>query len=79
MKIDDYEVTAVSVGEMLPIIGLASTDSGLFQLKLVALSVTKNGVKLSEEEVRALPFGLYMKKLMPAVVELNGLGEAGNE
>jgi hypothetical protein len=79
MKIDDYEVKAVSVGDMLPIIGLANTDSALFQLKLVALSVTKNGVKLTEEEVRALPFGLYMKKLMPAVIELNGLGEAGNE
>jgi hypothetical protein len=79
IKIDEYEVHQVCVGDMLPILGLASIDSPTFQLKLVAASVTRNGVKMTEDEVKQIPFNLYMKKLIPAVVEQNGLGDAGNE
>jgi hypothetical protein len=79
MKIENYEVHAVSVGDMLPILPLASSDTATFQLKLVAASVTLNNVKLTEDEVRAIPFSFYMKKLIPAVVEINGLGDSGNE
>jgi hypothetical protein len=64
---------------MLPILPLASSDTATFQLKLVAASVTLNNVKLTEDEVRAIPFSFYMKKLIPAVVEINGLGDSGNE
>lgn len=79
IKIDEYEVNQVCVGDMLPILGLASTDSATFQLKLVAASVTRGGVKMTEDEVKQIPFTVYMKKLIPAVVELNGLGDSGNE
>jgi hypothetical protein len=79
IKIDEYEVNQVCVGDMLPILGLANTDSGTFQLKLVAASVTRNGVKMTEDEVKQIPFTVYMKKLIPAVVEQNGLGDSGNE
>jgi hypothetical protein len=79
IKIDEYEVHQVCVGDMLPILGLASTDSPTFQLKLVAASVTRAGVKMSEDEVKQIPFTVYMKKLIPAVIELNGLSDSGNE
>jgi hypothetical protein len=79
IKIDDYEVHPVSVGDMLPILGLATSDSTTFQLKLVAASVTKGGIKMDEEEIKKIPFTVYMKKLIPAVIELNGLGDSGNE
>lgn len=79
MKIENYEVNPVSVGDMLPILDLANTDPTAFQMKLVAASITKDGMKLTEAEIKAIPFGLYMKKLIPAVVEMNGLGDSGNE
>jgi hypothetical protein len=79
IKIDEYEVHPVSVGDMLPILGLASTDSSTFQLKLVAAAVTRAGAKMTEDEVKQIPFTVYMKKLIPAVIDLNGLGDSGNE
>lgn len=79
MKIEDYEVNSVSVGDMLPILPLATTNSAEFQVKLVAASVTRNGAKLTEQDVKSIPFSFYMKRLIPAVIELNGLGDSGNE
>jgi hypothetical protein len=78
-EVDDYVVTELSVGQMMPIIEkAASTDPEVrrgFQREIAALSLRdKDGNSVN---VDGMPFSTYMK-VLPVILKMNGMN-AGDD
>ncbi len=67
-----YEIKEITIGAMLPIMGLIETDSKQFQLEMVKQCVYKDGKPLGDEALN-LPISEYMS-LAVKVMEVNDLG-----
>jgi hypothetical protein len=69
-----YEVRELTVGQMLPIMSLATDNPSEFQRKMAAMSVCIDGQPVGDL-LDDISFSVYMQELLPAVVEVNSMGE----
>ena len=76
-QVDIYEVRELTVGQMLPIMPLATDDPSKFQQEMAKLSVHLNGESIGDT-LNDLPFAFFMNALLPAVIEVNAMGESKN-
>ena len=76
-QVDIYEVRELTVGQMLPIMSLANDDPSKFQQEMCKRSVCLDGEPLGDL-LDDLPFAVFMQTLLPAVLEMNSLGESKN-
>ena len=72
-KVKEFEVRELTVGALLPIMDLMSSDPQKFQLELAKACIFKDGEKLGEK-VLELGLGDYVS-LMSVVMEVSGLAE----
>ena len=76
-QVDIYEVRELSVGQMLPIMPLATEDPSKFQQEMSKMSVCLNGEPMGDR-LNELSFAFFMQVLLPAVIEVNSMGESKN-
>jgi len=69
-----YKIKELTIGQMLPIMDLISTDPKKFQMEMVKLSVYKDGVALGEAALD-LPVSEYMKLAVDVMEKHNFGGE----
>ena len=74
-----YVVRELTIGQMLPLMEkLGGDESNKAQLEMVSLSVCDNEGQPLGEKTNSLGLSSYME-LSKVVMEVNGMGEAGNE
>ena len=69
-----YKIKELTIGQMLPIMDLISTDPKKFQMEMVKLSVYKDGVALGEAAMD-LPVSEYLKLAADAMAAHDFSGE----
>ena len=75
----DYLVRELTIGQMLPLMEqLSGDESNKAQLKMVSLSVCDAGGVQLGDKTSELGLSAYME-LSKHVMDVNGMGEAGNE
>lgn len=74
----DYVVRELTIGQMMPLMEkLSGDESSKAQLEMVSLAVCVNGEALGDS-VDALGFKAYIE-LSKHVMEVNGMGDSGND
>ena len=75
----DYTVRELTIGQMMPLMErLSGDDSQKAQLELVSLSVHAASGEALGDDVSGLGLSSYME-LSKHVLDVNGLGDSGNE